>query len=184
MLRRLFLLSLVVTLVAGACTESDGAAAEETTSTDSGVATTTIAPTTTAATTPVSADEPLIDITFTDSGTTYVGDREIIEGTATITFSNETDNVTVAALLRYETGSAALAEELASLEEGNHAVPGDEPPTAGFEMINLEGSSVLAPGSHTWTVDLELGTYLFDVGPLDFHTTGLWRAAVLEVVGE
>ena len=31
------------------------------------------------------------------------------------------------------------------------------------------------PGSHAWTMDLTRGTYIFDVGPEDFMTTGLWR---------
>ena len=57
-------------------------------------------------------------------------------------------------------------------------------PVEGYSEIELEGSGALAPGSHTWTVDLQLGTYILDVGPPDFHTTGLWRAAVFEVVAE
>ncbi len=59
------------------------------------------------------------------------------------------------------------------------------PPTAGFVEVEFEGSGdLVTPGGHTWTMDLQPGTYLFDVGPEDFHTAGLWRAAVIEVVAE
>ena len=135
------------------------------------------------ATTLVAAGEAQIDITYGDTGTTYVGDREIGEGTATITFANETAVEAIVILMRYETGSAALAEELEVVEEGGVLVT-PEPPTAGYDEIDLEGSGSLMPGSYNWTVDLKPGTYLFDVGPLDFHTTGLWRAVVFEVVGQ
>jgi hypothetical protein len=57
-------------------------------------------------------------------------------------------------------------------------------PAEGYVEVELEGSGELAPGIHTWTVDLEPGTYLFDVGPPSFHTTGLWRAAIIKVLGE
>jgi hypothetical protein len=33
-------------------------------------------------------------------------------------------------------------------------------------------------------MDLVPGTYLFDIGPEDFMTTGLWRMAVIEVVAK
>jgi hypothetical protein len=33
-------------------------------------------------------------------------------------------------------------------------------------------------------MDVVPGTCLFDFGPEDFMTTGLWRAAVIEVVAE
>jgi hypothetical protein len=176
-----FSLLVGLVLVAG-CSSDDG---EESDATSAALTTVEVTTTVTEITsTAVAADDAQIEITYTEDGTTYVGDREIIEGTATVTFSNETDGEAVVALLRYETGSAALAEELEFLEEGNRVVTGDKPPTAGFDDVDLEGSGGLVPGSHTWTVDLEPGTYLFDLGPVDFHTTGLWRAAVFEVVGE
>ena len=186
MLGRLLLLALLTALVAGACTQVDDAASEVVTSAASAATTTIVVLITTAGEqrgSAVPADEAQIDITYTDEGTTYVGDREIIEGTVTVTFSNETDSEAIVALLRYATGSAALAEELELAREGNSFVTADAP-TEGYVEVDLEGSSALAPGSHTWTVDLETGTHLFDVGPLDFHVTGLWRAAVFEVVGE
>lgn len=174
-------LSLLVglVLVAG-CSSDDGEESDATSATPATVE--VITTVTEAATTPVAAGEAQIDITYTDSGTTYVGDREIIEGTATIGLSNQTASEAIVVLLRYETGSAALAEELQLVEEGSRLVTG-ELPTAGYDEIDLAGSGVLAPGIHTWAVDLEPGTYLFDVGPLDFHTSGLWRAAIFEVVG-
>ncbi len=33
-------------------------------------------------------------------------------------------------------------------------------------------------------MDLGPGTYVFDVGHEHFHTTGLWRAAVIEVIAK
>lgn len=134
---------------------------------------------------PVPADEAQFEMTFTDDGTSFVGDHAIIEGNITVTFSNETDGTAMLAVWGYETGSAALAEELEFLAEGELGVPGGPLPVAGFFEPEFEipgGDPV--PGSHTWTMELRPGTYLFDVGPADFMTTGLWRAAVIEVVAE
>ncbi len=130
---------------------------------------------------PVPADEARIEMTYTDDGTSFVGDDKIIEGTVIVTFSNETDGVAIMAVFGYETGSAALAEELKFLEEGDRGVPIGLP-AAGYFEIDFTGQGDLVPGSHTLTMDLGPGTYIFDVGPQDFHTTGLWRAAVIEVV--
>ena len=175
-----FSLVVVLVLVAGCSSDdSEESDAMSTTST-AAEATTTVAETTT---TSVTEGEAQVAITYTGSGTTYVGGDEFIEGTVTIRLSNETDSEAIVVLLRYETGSAALAEELEVVEEGSRLVTG-ELPTAGYDEVDLEGSGALLPGSHTWAVDLQPGTYLFDVGPLDFHTTGLWRAAVFEVVSE
>jgi len=134
---------------------------------------------------PVAADEAQIEITFTGDGTSFVGDREIIEGTVTVTFSNETDSVATVYVMGYETGSAALAEELKVVEEGNSVVTGDAP-TAGYFEVDFEAlGDYVPPGTYTWTMDLGPdNTYLFDVGPEGFHTKGLWRMAVIEVVAE
>lgn len=133
---------------------------------------------------PVPADQARIEFTFTGDGTSFLGDREIIEGTVTVEFSNKTDDRAVVAVLEYQTGSAALASELEVIEEGGMVVTSD-PPTAGFEWVEAEGMNDLGPGGHTWTMDLEAGnTYLIDVGPEGFHTKGLWRAAVIEVVAD
>lgn len=132
---------------------------------------------------PVRAEEAQVEITYTGEGTSYTGDRQIIEGPAVLTFLNESDSGVVAGLYRYETGSTALAEEMEFLVEGEKGVPSG-PPAEPYVEIELEGSGGLAPGSHTWTVVLEPGTYIFDVGPPGFHTTGLWRAAVIEVVAK
>ncbi|MGB9357546.1 MAG: hypothetical protein WCC01_03220 [Acidimicrobiia bacterium] len=176
---RVALSFVVVLLLVAGCSTDAGEEAAATTST-AAESTTTV---TEAATTPVAAGEAQIDITYADSGPTYVGDREIREGTATVTFANETGAEAIVILMRYETGSTALAEELELVEEGGVLVTPD-PPAAGYDEIDLEGSGALMPGSYNWTVDLEPGTYLFDVGPLDFHTTGLWRAVVFEVVSQ
>ena len=133
---------------------------------------------------PVPAEEAQIEITFSGDGTSFVGDREIIEGTATVTFSNETDGRAILVVLGYETGSAALAEELGVMAEGSSVVTSNAP-TAGFSEIEFEGQNDLVPGSHSWTMDLEPGnTYLVDVGPEGFHTKGIWRAAIIEVVAK
>lgn len=176
---RVALSFVVVLLLVAGCSTDAGEEAAATTPT-AAESTTTV---TEAATTPVAAGEAQIDITYADSGPTYVGDREIREGTATVTFANETGAEAIVILMRYETGSTALAEELELVEEGGVLVTPD-PPAAGYDEIDLEGSGALMPGSYNWTVDLEPGTYLFDVGPLDFHTTGLWRAVVFEVVSQ
>ena len=72
---------------------------------------------------PVAADEAQIEITYTDDGTSFVGDHEIIEGTVTVAFSNETDSVAIVAMFGYEFDYAGLAEELKFLEEGDLGVP-------------------------------------------------------------
>ena len=132
----------------------------------------------------VAADQAQIEMTYTGEGTSYVGDREITQGgPATVTFSNETTEKVYVDVLRYETGSDELAEELALVEEGNSVVPSG-PPGAGYVRAWSGGLGGLEPGSHTWTMDLEPGTYVFDAGPEDFMTTGLWRLAVIEVVAE
>ena len=80
----------------------------------------------------VAADEAQIEMTYTGEGTSYVGDREIIEGgPATVTFANETTGLVLVDVLRYETGSDELAQELAIVEEGNSIVPSG-PPGAGY----------------------------------------------------
>lgn len=129
---------------------------------------------------PVAADKAQIEMTYTDDGTSYEGDRKIIQGTASVTFSNETAGAISVDVFRYETGSDGLAEELALVQEGNRAVL-TGPPVAGF---NREFFQTFQPGSNTWTMTLIPGTYIFDAGPSDYITTGLWRLAVIEVVDE
>lgn len=134
---------------------------------------------------PVAAEEAQIEMTYTGEGTSYVGDREIIEGgPVTVTFSNDTTEKVYVDVLRYETGSDGLAYELAWLQEGNNVVPSSPMPIEGYTRAWSGGLSGLEPGSHTWTMDLEPGTYLFDAGPADYMTTGFWRVAVIEVVTE
>ena len=136
---------------------------------------------------PVAADGAQIEMTYTGAGTSYVGDRKIIEGTVTVTLSNETTTPMILAVFGYETGSYALAAELESLEEGSSSVP-----TEGWFglfgrrpgiLVDTEYPTRLEPGSHSWRMDLGPGTYIFDVGSEQL-TSGLWRAAVIEVVAE
>lgn len=66
-------------------------------------------------------------------------------------FSNESEREAIGVLLWYETGSAALAEELQVLEEGAKGVLVGTPAEP-HEEIELEGVWGLTPGSHSWTV--------------------------------
>lgn len=134
---------------------------------------------------PVAADEAQIEMTYSGDAVSYVGDHEVIEGTLTVTFTNETDAPAMFIVFGYETGTEALAEELEFVGEGDRAVPSGPDPVAGFFDVDFEYSGDISePGSHTWTMDLAPGTYIFDVGPDDFMTTGLWRLAVIEVVAD
>lgn len=123
----------------------------------------------------VAPDEAQIEMTFTGDGTSYVGDREIIEGTVTVTFSNESNDPLIMDVFGYETGSEGLAEELTFLEEGRRGVPSGPLPATGFFALDFDYPDELEPGSHTWTMDLVPGTYIFDAW------TG---AAVIEVVAK
>jgi hypothetical protein len=129
---------------------------------------------------PVAAADARIEMTFTDDGTSYLGDHQIIAGTATVTFSNETTRPVTLMAFGYESGSAALAEELEFLKEGNNGVPSGLDPAEGFFDPDIGGE--YGPGNHTWTIDLVPGTYIFDASTGDMMTTGLWRVAVIEVV--
>jgi hypothetical protein len=128
---------------------------------------------------PVPAGEALVEIGFTGDATSFEGDREIIEGTVEVAFTNDTDAPAVVYFMYYETGSVALAEELAAIEEGGKLVTSDAP-TEGY--VEVYGDTV-EPGTYTWSFDMSAGnTYLFDVGPEDFHQSGIWRMAVIEVI--
>jgi len=132
---------------------------------------------------PVAADEAQVEMTFTGDGTSYVGDRQIIEGTVTVMFSNESNDPLMLDVFGYETGSEGLAEELAFLEEGNRGVPSGLPAT-GFYGVDYDYPDELEPGSHTWTMDLAPGTYVFDASAGAAFVDGLWRVAVIEVVAK
>jgi hypothetical protein len=88
---------------------------------------------------PVAADEAQIEMVFTGDGTSHVGDHEIVEGMATITFSNETTGPVTVMAFGYETGSAALAEELELLEEGESGMPTGVDPAEGFFDPSIGG---------------------------------------------
>lgn len=75
------------------------------------------------------ADEAHIEFTFVGDGASFVGDREIVEGTVTALFSNESDGAARVAVLGYETGSDALAEELEIMEEAALSSRATRPPT-------------------------------------------------------
>lgn len=134
---------------------------------------------------PVPADEAQIEFTFVGDGATFVGDREIVEGTVTVLFSNESDGAARPTFLGYETGSNALAEELEVMDEGGTVVTRDAP-TDGYYEVEFDGlGEAVAPGSYSWGMELVAGyTYLIDVGAEDFHVSGMWRPAVIEVVAE
>lgn len=131
---------------------------------------------------PVAASDAQLEMTLTDEGSAFVGDHEIVEGTATITFTNETAGPVTFMAFGYETGSVALAEELGFLEEGDYGVPIGVDPAEGFFDPDIGGE--FEPGEHTLTADLQPGTYIFDASTGDVMTAGLWRVAVIEVVSE
>lgn len=133
---------------------------------------------------PVPADEAQVAITYTVDGTSFAGDHQIVEGPVTVTFSNETDSEALVAVFRYQTGSPALAKELEFLDEGERGVPSGGLPVEGWVDVDFADEGDLVPGTFSRTMDLVPGTYLFDVGSEDFLTTGLWRAAVIEVVAK
>lgn len=177
------LLAVVVGLVATSC--GDG---ESTGTTEPEVATTPGAATSTTRDGPVAAADAHIEIGYTGEGTSYEGDRQIIEGVATFTFTNDSDGRAAVGFFWYEPGSTSLVVEMESLEAGERAVL-EGPPAEPYVEIELDeplrqeaSDGLVEPGSYTWTQRLEPGTYIFDVGNEDFHVTGLWRAAVLEVV--
>ena len=129
---------------------------------------------------PVPAAEAQIEISFLGDGTSFVGDSEIEAGTATVTFTNDTDGEGMFFVMRYETGSEALAEELAAIGEGGTVVTSNAPVTGYVEALS---DWPVMPGTHTYELDLQAGnTYLFDAGYEDFKITGIWRMAVIEVV--
>jgi hypothetical protein len=95
---------------------------------------------------PVPADEARVEITFTGDGASFVGDREIAEGAVTVVFSNESDSAARFAILGYETGSDALAEELEVMDEGDAVVTRDAPTDGYFEVgFDGLGEAVSAP---------------------------------------
>ncbi len=130
----------------------------------------------------IAADEAHIEMIYSDDGTSYIGDRTIVEGTATVIFSNDSDDPLRLDVFGYETGSEALDEELAFLHEGTKGVPSGVLPVAGFFRVASETPQQLEPGRQTWTMDLVPGTYIFDVSAGAAMVDGLWRAAVIEVV--
>jgi ketosteroid isomerase-like protein len=126
----------------------------------------------------VPAAEARIEVSFTGDGTSYVGDRNILEGSANLTFHNDSADDASLAVLRFDTDSEELAEELAFIPEGSSEMPGDRMP-ASFEFLEE-----YPPGSHSATIELRTGAYLVDVaatGPAD--STVVWRAAMIEVEG-
>ena len=128
---------------------------------------------------PVAAEDAQIEVTFTGDEASYAGDTEVIEGTANVAFVNDTDRSAYAVVLRFETGSTELDEELATFPEGSDIVSATGPAgsTVLFELIS--------PGSaRTWEVPLEPGTYVLDAAKGSGQETHVWRVAVIEVVAE
>ena len=182
---RVMLLIAVGGLFLASCGDGESTRITQLDVTTTGMAVTSTVPPASSDEGPVAADEAQIEMTYSEDGTSYTGDREIVEGTVTITFTNETNSLATWSVWGYETGSEALAEELAFLEEGKKGVPPAPLPVAGFYSIEYEWPDDIGePGTQTWIVELAPGTWIFDVGPEDFRTTGLWRAAVIDVVAE
>jgi hypothetical protein len=128
---------------------------------------------------PVAAGDARIEVTFTGDGTSYLGDRVIIEGTIELTYINEATTPAWLALHRYDTGSDALAAELDFLQEGENARPGDKAPGSDFQLLE-----VYEQGRHAVTIALLPGTYLIDAGPDWDEPTHVYRVAVIEVVAD
>jgi len=179
---RVVLLTMAMCLGVASCGdgESTGPTQPHVTTTASQTRTTTVTETPTSYPEgPVAAADARIEMTFADDGVSYVGDHLIVEGTATVSFSNETAGPVTLMAFGYETGSASLAEELEYLGEGDHGMPSGLDPAEGFFDPDVGGE--YEPGNHTWTIDLTPGTYIFDASTGDVMTTGLWRVAVIEV---
>lgn len=175
------LLMVVVGLVMASCGDGESTVTMQIEVTTTTVAVTSTVPPTTVDDGPVKAEEAQIEMTYTGDEVSFVGDHEIIEGTVTVNFSNESTTTPILAVFGYETGSEALAQELEFLAEGERGVPNGDLPVTGFFEVDFDLGDGPVPGSHTWTIDLAPGTYIFDVGPGDV-TTGFWRIAVIEVV--
>jgi hypothetical protein len=128
---------------------------------------------------PVAAADARIEMTFSGDGTSYSGDRKIVEGTARFTLFNESTERLALLAHRYDPGSTDLAADPGEVQEGIRFLPGaHEVPESAIELLEFE----ISPGSRTWTLDLRPGIYLFDVGYGNYQATGVWRAAVIEVV--
>jgi hypothetical protein len=125
---------------------------------------------------PVAAGDAQIEVTFTGDGTSYDGDREIVEGDADITFVNDSDFLAWFVILRFDTGSAELAAELDLLTEGGSVFSDTALP------FDPEFNQTFAVGTHSVEFTLEPGTYIFDTG-MEF-VAHVNRAAVIEVVAD
>ena len=128
---------------------------------------------------PVAAADAQIRATFTGDEAFYTGDREVIEGLATLTLVNETDAVEWFALLRFDTGSAELDAELAIADEGDDFVATENPPV-------IPSNFLVSPGDPTSVSKvLEPGTYIFDVTTAAAEgALHVWRAGVITVVAD
>jgi len=182
-------LGLLISVSAVGCTADDSRETSDSIpepTTTSVAATTVVPPTTTRRTdiASVAAGTAHIEMTYSGNRTSCVGDRTIFEGTVTVLFRNDGDAPLKLDVFGYESGSGALAEELAFLDEGGQGVPSSVLPAAGFFRVVSEIPAELEPGTTTWTMDLVPGTYIFDVSEGAALVDGLWRVAVIEVVPE
>jgi hypothetical protein len=126
---------------------------------------------------PVAAEDAQIEVTFTGDGTSYSGDREIVEGTARITLINESTELLEFGVVRIDPGSQELPADLAELLE----------PTF---FVDWDAAEVLAvwedipTGSETWTLELRPGIYLLELSysSESAQTSRTYRAGVIEVV--
>lgn len=132
---------------------------------------------------PVAAGDARIEVTFTGDSTSYIGHREIVQGTATLTLINEWDEPAWFVVQRFDTGSAELDRNLALAPEGGDFVTSEGPPGAVRMTEVLPAASGASPA--TPSLNLQPGTYLIDAGHAEGEdATHVYRAAVIEVVAD
>lgn len=128
---------------------------------------------------PVAAEDARIELTFTGDEASYAGDAEIVEGTADVVFVNESDLPAYVVVQGFDTGSAELEAELANAPEGSDFDANGGPQG---EILLMDE---IAPGSATWPILLEPGTYFVEAATApDDAPTHVWRTAVIEVVAD
>jgi hypothetical protein len=132
---------------------------------------------------PVAAADAQIEVTLTGNEAVYAGDREIIEGTADVTWFNESDELGWFVLARFDTGSAELDAELAQRAEGEDFVTAQDPVGELVRMDQVLPAGNFA-GELTRPISFEPGTYILDAALEEGDLTHVYRAAVIEVVAE
>lgn len=126
---------------------------------------------------PVAAWDAQIELTYTGDSASYVGDREIVAGPAQIVFTNDSDDLGIIVVQRFDSGSAMLAAELEARPEGIDFDTTTAPPG------EVELMAELYRDRRIWRLILEPGTYFVEAAHVEGDgPTHVWRAAVIEVV--